>query len=122
MKNKTYICKGCGEKLDIKTMSSIENNININIYCDYQVVFEVDYSYLNEYGDFSDGRDNWSRKMNGFDLIKFLSNILSAKDIHSFYVKDKKMYIDKFDPRSGECSNIRILYKELEEEKEKQNE
>ena len=92
--------------------------MDICIYCKYMVKYKCEYSYINEYGDFSDGKVEWVKELDGYELFKLVSNII--KDQYCMRIKtlENSLYIEDFDPNTGETGDYIIYFEEIEDKKE----
>ena len=86
--------------------------ININIYSDYILKCEGKYSYINEYGDFSEGKIDYERELSGSKLIDLIIDSLHDIGFGSVSFKTNKIEFDEFDPLSGETSTYCFIIKE----------
>lgn len=94
--------------------------MNINIFSKYKVKYTNKYSYISDkIGDeyiFSDGKAEWTKEMDGYELIKFIINLLKDRDFMSINSIPNGIGIEHFDPSSGEPASIKIEYEEILEE------
>lgn len=90
--------------------------LNLNIYTKYKVVCKGNYSYINEYGDFSDGYVDWEEIMNCDEILKFLKRHFDNQWFDQLVVTDDKIQISEFDPTSGETSYFEYTFTEVDDE------
>lgn len=91
--------------------------MNINIFSKYKVKYTNKYSYIFDKIEyeyiFSDDKAEWTKEMDGYDFIRFIINLLEDRDFMSICSIPKGLYIEHFDPNSGETADIQIEYEEI---------
>jgi len=90
--------------------------MDICIFYKYKVKYKCKYSYLNEYGDFSDGQVEWVKEMDGFEFIKFIAELFTDSEFLSVKTSDFRFYIEQFNPNTGEDGTCWINYEVIEED------
>lgn len=90
--------------------------MDITVFGNYKVEFKGEYSYLNEDGDFS--RDSYceTKIKSGGELIEIIARELKNNELIQFTIKDNVIYLNDFNPQTGEGSDAWITI--LEEVKE----
>ena len=84
--------------------------LGIVVIYEYDVKITNIYSYINEYGDFSEQETKSCETITGEELIGKIKNWLNDDDVWEFVIKDNTIYISCFNPSSGETNDIKIEY------------
>lgn len=87
--------------------------MNINVFSNYEIEYNVDYSYLNEYKEFSNGTIKDIKKISGDKLIDMIKNLLSSSEIINVNINENEIYIETYN-HYGECSDIILKIKRVE--------
>jgi len=90
--------------------------MQITIFSKYKVKYECKYSYQNEEGEFIDGECNWDKVINGDELVKLISELIQDKDFIVITSKENYVYIEHFNPMTGEPADYKITYEEVQDE------
>ena len=88
----------------------------ICVICKYDVKITNRYSYINEYGDFSEQETKSCETITGEELIGKIKHWLNDGDVWEFVIRDNTIYISCFCPNSGETHDIKIEYLESKKE------
>ena len=76
--------------------------LDINIYGKYEVFFYTKGSTQVGFDEFERYEYTDSRTFSGFDLITMLSRAMTSQGLMSMVIKDKKIYMEFFNPTTGE--------------------
>lgn len=90
--------------------------MDINIFTKYKVKHTCDYSYVNEYGDFSDGHSEWEKVLDGYTFISKIFGHIGDDDFMRILTTEDTIYIEHFDPNSGETSDFKYVFEETDED------
>lgn len=90
--------------------------MDINIFCKYKVKYKCEYSYVNEYGDFSDDVAEWEKVLDGYNFMTIILKHIEDRDFMRILTTEKMVYIERFDPNSGECSDFKYEFEETEDD------
>ena len=88
--------------------------MKVNIFTKYKVHKKCKYSYKNEYGDFSYGHCEWTKELYCHEFLKLITDSIKDDEFCSISIVGNKIYIDLFNPNTGETSDIYYTYEEIE--------
>ena len=94
-------------------MGKKRKNFSLCVFGNYQVDYSFDYSYLDEDGDFADGKAKQSSKFDGGLLITKIIELLSDKDFISIAISGQDIVIESFNPHDGTGADYILKIKEL---------
>lgn len=83
------------------------------IHNKYKVKIIDKYSYLNEDEEFIDDSYEKEEIMDGYELLQKMINILSDKDCIGCTIVKSSMYIQMFNPLTGESENYHLSFEDL---------
>ena len=69
--------------------------------------------------DFSDGKAKWTKKLSCSEFVDFLYKFCNDYVFIRMLIKDNHIDIEHFNPNTGETSDIKITYKEIDNKDEK---
>lgn len=82
-------------------MNKKENTFSLCVFGSYEIEYTCIYSYLDECGDFSDGKDEKHYSADGGQFMKSLATLMLDKDCISFDISENEIYIELFNPDNG---------------------
>lgn len=89
--------------------------MDINVFTKYKVKYTCEYSYINEYGDFSDGHSERESIVDGYTFLTMVYKHIENYDFIRMLAQDKMVYIETFNPNTGETADYTYEYEETEE-------
>ena len=91
--------------------------MNIDVFTKYKVKYKRTYCYISsETGEFKEIVDECKKNFNGCELMHFIADFLNEEFVCSLNVFDNMLYMETFNPLTGEGDTISIIF---EEEKNK---
>ena len=97
-------------------MKKVENKGKkpfLNVYCDYEVNYSCDYSFINEDGDFVNKTAKSTFTAEGGKLINIIAKLMLDCDCVDFGFYDNGIFISHFDVYSGESEKYYYEVKEV---------
>lgn len=82
-------------------MNKKENTFSLCSFGSYEIEYTCIYSYLDEYGDFSDGKDEKHYSADGGQFMESIAKLMLDKDCISFDISENEIYIEHFNPHNG---------------------
>lgn len=90
--------------------------MDINIFTKYKVKYTNKYSYRNEEGDFSDGHAEWTKVLDGYTFMSMIFKHVEDYEFMRILIENNMIYIENFDPNSGEASDFKYIFEETNED------
>ena len=92
-----------------------ENTFSLCVFGSYEIEYTCIYSYLDECGDFSDGKDEKHYSADGGQFIESIAKLMFDKDCIIFNMSENEIYIELFNPDNGTGAEYLFKIKELRE-------
>ena len=90
--------------------------MDINVFTKYKVKYTCKYSYINEDGDFRDDEAAWEHVLDGWSLIEHIIRLMNDVDFMRILATDKMIYIEHFNPNTGEPADYTYEFEETDED------
>jgi len=94
-----------------------ENTFSLCAFGSYEIEYTCIYSYLDEYGDFSDGKVEKHYSADGGQFMESIAKLMLDRDCISFDISENEIYIEHFNPNNGTGEEYLFKIKELKEVK-----
>ena len=83
--------------------------MNISVFANYKIKCKGEYSYntpdYDSLNNWHTEKVKWQKTMSGGELMEFISKRLNKYNLIEVDFRDDYVYLDYFNPNTGECSH-----------------